>query len=110
MFERVPAAEMDGGSKLSSIYAPYPSMVKVLGEPHKNGDADYPDDPYKTDVCWSVRSIDNPAHIVTIWNYKNGPAYNDGEGTIEEIDYFSAYYTDRAFFDRILALIAPPAS
>jgi hypothetical protein len=102
-FTRVSSAEYDGGSRLGTIEAPYAALVAVLGEPHKNTDANYPDDDYKTDVCWSVRS--STGAIVTIWNYKNGPAYNGGEGSIEELDYFSAYFSNKAFFDYIQSLI-----
>jgi hypothetical protein len=106
-FTRVSSADFDGGSRLGTIEAPYAALVAVLGEPHKNTDADYPDDPYKTDVCWSVRS--STGAIVSIWNYKNGHAYNDGEGSIEELDYFSAYFTNKAFFDYIESLIEAQA-
>jgi hypothetical protein len=59
-------------------------------------------------VCWSVRATDNPAHTVVIWNYKNGPNYNNGEGRVEDIDYFSVYYTDADFWQRVHAAIVPP--
>ena len=105
MFVRQTAAEYRGDSRIAGIDAPYGKMVTALGEPHKSDDADYPDDGYKTDVCWSVRSAENPAYIVTFWNYKNGPNYNDGEGAIEEIDHFSVFYTNAEFYERVKALI-----
>jgi hypothetical protein len=78
--------------KKQSLTAPYDDLVELLGEPHKNGEPDYPDDGYKTDVCWGIRG-DNGAEII-IWNYKNGPAYNGGEGDIKDINYWSVYYND----------------
>lgn len=85
------------GGKLESVSAPYALLVAVLGEPYKNSEPDYPDDPHKTDVCWVVH--DELGRAISIWNYKNGPAYNDGEGTIEELDYFSVWYSDLAAFE-----------
>lgn len=107
-FVRVPAAEYEGGCWLSALNAPFAAVVGALGEPHRTTDTDYPDDDYKTDVCWSVRSTDDPAHFVTIWNYKNGPNYNGGEGCVEDINSFSVYYTDGGFWARMHAVIVPP--
>jgi hypothetical protein len=108
-FTRATAAEYDGGSKTTSLYAPFADVCRILGEPHRAGEADYPDDDYKTDVCWMVRSVADPHHTVTIWNYKNGPRYNDGEGLVEDIGYFSVYHTDSGFWDHIEGLIKTQA-
>ena len=104
-FERVSADEYEGVSCIAKVEFPYAVMVKALGEPHKNGDEDYPDDDYKTDVCWGIRLIENPEEMVVFWNYKNGPAYNDGVGTIEELDYFSMWYPSEALGNRVIAYI-----
>lgn len=105
-FVSVDVSEYEGGSKCAAIEAPFATVRAVLGEPWYRTDPNYPDDDYKTDVCWCVRSTENPTAIVTVWNYKNGPAYNGGEGSIEEIDYFSVYYSDAAFWNEIQALLA----
>lgn len=85
------------------INASFQKMVSILGEPHKNGEKDFPDDDYKVDVCWGLKSP-RDEHI-TIWNYKDGPAYNK-EGRIEDIDYFSVWYSDLKFFEELKQALA----
>ena len=73
------------GPKYSSIEAPLSEMEVLFGEPWWNPKSfpqldlkgqHYPDDEFKTDVCWS---LDTPDGWISIWNYKNGPAYNRHE-------------------------------
>lgn len=54
----------------------YKSVVEKFGEPHSKGDE------YKVDAEWMFKT---PAGIITIYNYKNGPNYNNGKGSIEDI-------------------------
>jgi hypothetical protein len=100
-FTRVSAGEYRGDSRIGSIDAPYTALVAALGEPHKSTEPNYPDDDYKTDVCWGVCSTENPRAMLAIWNYKNGPAYNGGRGNIEDIDYFSVWHNDPALFQEV---------
>lgn len=83
----------------------------ILGEPFRNDpvgqNANYPDDDYKTDVCWCVKS--ETGKYLTVWNYKSGPAYNNGEGSIEELEGFSVWYEDKDLFDQIYAAISEVA-
>src|SRR5687767_12636458 len=91
--------EYDGGSKTNSLSIPYLKMVQVLGEPIKNTESGFPDDDYKVDVCWGFKSDKG---VVSIWNYKNGPAYlGDEDVKLEDIDYFSVYVTDQELFQSI---------
>lgn len=70
----------------------YSELVEKLGEPFKNGDAGFPDDDDKVDVCWCFTF---EGSYVSIWNYKNGPAYcGDEVESVEDIDYFSFGYPD----------------
>lgn len=70
----------------------YGELVQKLGEPFKNGDPGFPDDDHKVDVCWCFAF---EAGHVSIWNYKNGPAYLGGEGvSVEDITCFSFDYPD----------------
>lgn len=80
----------------------YLLLVEKLGEPFKNGEPDFPDDEDKVDVCWCFKYANG---YISIWNYKNGPAYcGDEIQSLEEIDYFSFDYTDddtlKAFFQQ----------
>jgi len=58
----------------------YAAMVIAFGEPNSY------DDPDKVDVAWDLECEDGKVHI---YNYKNGPAYNNGRGRIEDIGTFS---------------------
>jgi hypothetical protein len=50
----------------------YQQICEQLGEPH-GGDG------YKTDAEWDLRWEDGT--VATIYNWKDGPNYNDGGGT-----------------------------
>lgn len=70
----------------------YGELANKLGEPFKNGESGFPDDDDKVDVCWCFTF---EGGYVSIWNYKNGPAYcGDEIQSLQEIDYFSFDYTD----------------
>ena len=73
----------DSNGAEGRINLPYEEMVERLGEPNQ---CDLMDD-YKSDVQWGIVTDDGLGFVV--WNYKNGPNYNSGEGTIEDIDEFS---------------------
>lgn len=87
--------EYQGGYAMGHVDVPFPKLVEVLGEPYRNDpvgrNPNYPDDDVKTDVCWELE--DEAGHVLNVWNYKNGPAYNDdtGKGAIEQINYFSYF-------------------
>lgn len=74
-----------GGLEIS-----YAEMVEKLGAPHKNGEPDFPDDDHKIDVCWGFQKENG--ETVLIWNYKNGPAYNGAEVSLDDINHFSVFY------------------
>lgn len=109
-FERVPAAEYRGDSAIDRIELPFPIMRLALGEPHRNGEPDFPDDGYKVDVCWCVRSVTTPGDIVAFWNYKTGPAYNGGQGSVEDLDYFSVWYSNASFWAEIHSYLVAVAA
>lgn len=99
----VPIHKYDGGSRKYTLHAPYQQLVNTFGpawrtDVHKNA---YPDDDYKTDACWCLKSEDN--QTLTIWNYKNRPNYLH-EGTVEEITEWSVYCTSDALWREVEAL------
>ena len=46
--------------------------------------------------------------MLTVWNYENGPAYND-EGVIEDIDNFSVWFASLELYGQISQQIADVA-
>lgn len=80
-----------GGSRTDEIGCTYKELVAAIGEPssrnHRGRDGFW-DDPRKVDVVWGVKSGDGK-EWVSIWNYKNGPAYNGGRASMRDINYFS---------------------
>lgn len=50
----------------------YQTLVDKLGPPNKG-------DEYKVDAMWDLRWEDGV--VCTIYNWKDGPSYNDGGGT-----------------------------
>lgn len=64
----------------------FDTLRRQLGDPFYNGTDGFPDDDDKVDVCWCFKVADNG--YITIWNYKNGPAYGQAE-ELAEIDTFS---------------------
>lgn len=88
--------------------AKFRTVVAALGEPSFVNEAGkpFPDDDYKVDVCWGVVGADGQS--LAIYNYKNGPAYNRGEGlTLDDIDWFAVDFTNasKQLFDIIAAII-----
>ena len=71
----------------------YQTLVRVLGEPSSinQGNRAFWDDPHKVDVVWCVKDAGGAA--VSIYNYKNGPAYSKGFASLDEIVGFSAEST-----------------
>lgn len=82
------------------LEAPYEAVRMVLGDPHVWSDEDYPDDDFKTDVCWGVEDEDT-GQRVCLWNYKNGPRYNKQVPTLSGIESFSVYYSDKEFYEKL---------
>jgi hypothetical protein len=69
-----------GTCLLGEIRMPYARLVELFGEPNKG-------DGYKTDAEWTL-TIEGD-HIATIYNWKDGPAYNGTAGTpVEKIDHW----------------------
>ena len=105
-FKPVPLGDYDGGGCRASLDFPFAAVKAVLGEPWRNDpirkNDDYPDDDDKTDVCWCVKSPEG--HTVTVWNYKNGPAYR-GTGDVEDLKQFSVDYTSATFFDEVRKMV-----
>ena len=83
--------------KMESLFIPYDRMVKILGDPHKRNEMDFPDDKSCVDVCWGLESLDNPKNVVLIWGYAGGDSFDMSQRLL-----FPAYYTDRRFFDEIV--------
>ncbi len=53
-------------------------------------DPNYPNDTYKTDVTFALRD-DATGATITMWNYKNGPAYGEAK-SLDEIGSFSVFF------------------
>jgi hypothetical protein len=87
----LPASEYDGGARMFGLDGPYHAVVAVLGKGFLASEPGYPDDNYKTDVCWYVEDIKTGARL-TVWNYKNGPNYSGRP--LQLVDHFSVYYQD----------------
>jgi hypothetical protein len=105
-FVPVPLKDYEGGGCIARLEFPFSAVKTVLGEPWRNypirRNKKYPDDDDKTDVCWSVKSPEG--HVLTVWNYKNGPAYGE-KVAIEDIDFFSVYYTNEGFFKAVKEMV-----
>jgi len=78
----------------------YEDIVRVIGEPFNSEDENYPDDDYKTDICWGIKDDNND--FILIWNYKNGNNYCQDRTLVEELDYFYVYYTNIDFYYKLL--------
>jgi DNA/RNA-binding domain of Phe-tRNA-synthetase-like protein len=70
-----------GGTSLQGyIYTDYEKLVETFGEPSHDGDG------YKTDAEWVL--ADDTGHVVTIYNWKDGPNYlGEEDGTPVEWIY-----------------------
>ena len=92
-FERLSAKEYRGCDSAVSadIDLPYEFLVKAIGEPHRNGQGDFPDDSDKVSVCWGIRKPNTDSWVV-IWDYKNRDIKP------EEIESFSVDFSDESFF------------
>ncbi len=91
LFTRLTREEFGGSGAAGHVSIGYPALVETLGEPWKNDpvgkNPEYPDDNYKTDVSWGLKHAEGGR--LYVWNYKNGPAYNGGDGKVEDVDSFS---------------------
>lgn len=77
-FKKGKASDADGTCLQGFISVPYDMLVKVLGEPHSDGDG------YKIDAEWILKF--NNGTVATIYNYKDGPNYLGESGTpVEDI-------------------------
>ena len=96
----VSALEYRADHRSNSIDKPFNEMRMKLGEPFIASECDdYPDDTDRTDVCWGFRNTATGAQV-GIWNYKNGPNYCGPTVTLEDIDGFSVWASNReAFID-----------
>jgi hypothetical protein len=86
-----PATSFVGGHLLDAIDVSYQELVDIFGPPHCDGDG------YKVDAEWQlyVNGIG-----CTIYNYKTGPNYNDGEGEVADIrDWHIGGEDDRVALD-----------
>jgi hypothetical protein len=77
LFTRASSSARGGTSFQGDMRVSYSRLVEVFGEPHSDGGG------YKVDAEWCLRFEDGV--IATIYNYKNGPNYNDGVGSVEDI-------------------------
>jgi len=59
------------------LYADYDDLVKLLGEPHSEGDG------YKTDAEWCIEFSDGT--VATIYNWKNGRNYTGADVSLNSI-------------------------
>lgn len=91
-----------GTHRIDTLNFPYSMIVEVLGSPFFRDDPNFPDDNCKVDVCWGIKSaVIGDDSKICIWNYKNGPAYNNGEGSVEEISNFSVWHNSAAFYKTV---------
>lgn len=67
----------------------FDEMKEILGKPNAE------DDPTKVDACWVVQDKKDPAKLVSVWNYKNGPAYLGDDVQMGEIKSWSIWYNDK---------------
>lgn len=82
-------ADSGGTYLLGEFSIGYAALVGAIGEPTSDGDG------YKVDAEWGI-TFDNGV-VATIYNYKDGPNYNDGEGLVEDIrDWHIGGRDDRA--------------
>lgn len=65
-----------GTSLQDEVDISFAELVRVFGEPHTKSEDG------KMDAQWA---FETPYGTATIYNYKSGPAYNDGMGSVEEI-------------------------
>jgi hypothetical protein len=79
--------DLNGTHHLGAFEMPYAEVVAKFGEPNAENDG------YKTDAEWNFKT---PAGVLTIYNYKTGPNYNNGEGTVEEIREWNIGGNDKA--------------
>jgi hypothetical protein len=90
LFTRASSRAANGTSLQGSMNVSYSRLVEVFGKPHSKGDG------YKVDAEWCLRFDDGV--IATIYNYKNGPNYNDGVGSVEDIrDWHVGGKSSRAY-------------
>lgn len=68
----VPDIDINGTCYMGEIRAKYADLCAAFGKP-TSGDG------YKTDAEWEVRFSDGT--VATIYNWKDGHNYNDGQGT-----------------------------
>ena len=80
----------------------FAELTELLGPPNA------PDDGYKVDACWVFCDADDPGAAFSIWNYKNGPNYTNGEASLDNVLEWSLWYNDkgrelakRVFGDRL---------
>lgn len=79
MLEFLTQVDVDDNGRTGSIRGlNYTQMVRLLGEPNRQDDAD------KVDASWAV--ADERGTVIAVWNYKNGTAYNPDDGlTLDDI-------------------------
>lgn len=94
-------AEYDGQHRTNELTIGFDFLRLAIGEPFYSGKPGYPDDDYKTDVCWAFKH--NDAEQIVIWNYKNGPNYCGSEVSgLSDIHHFSAYASSPEAWDTFL--------
>jgi len=72
----------------------YSDIVELLGEPNVK------DDKTKVDASWCVQDKESGATLC-VWNYKNGPAYLGSEKSLEDVDNWSVWWSNRNFADKV---------
>jgi hypothetical protein len=91
------------GDRDSTLNANYPSVVDALKGIKGFKDnffvnspgSEFPDDPYKCDIAFGLKDEDTGA-IIQVWNYKNGPVYNQDENiTLNDIPEFSVHFVNK---------------
>lgn len=93
--------------KKASLTCSVEDLVAIVGEPHWRGTAGFHDDEYKVDCVWYIENA--AGRYIELWNYKDG-GYLGVEANSPrwraEVRQFSAWYSDKAFFELLRIKIA----
>ena len=72
-FEPIPASFRLPIRSLGSLQSAFGHLVRVLGEPHRRGERDFPGDPDHQRVIWRVRHV-RTGSILCVWEWDSDKA------------------------------------
>tara|TARA_A100001515_G_scaffold143523_1_gene144856 strand:- start:1222 stop:1575 length:354 start_codon:yes stop_codon:yes gene_type:complete len=81
------------------FYSTWDNLIERLGLPHCDGDG------YKVDAQWIFQEDDV---IATVYNWKDGPNYNNGEGSVEDVTDWHIGGHDKRAVEMITRKVLPP--